>query len=280
MNEFIKKLCPLAAVVCFVLCITGAIGVLSNAQDALWQSVGLFFIGVSIFVLIMPLMSIGASAGSKPQTGTGAAAEVRKPFKPAEKPFRKDKPAEKQAEKPAAKPAARPAPKPAAKPADKPLPKAVDKPAVKAAEKPVEKPAVKAFDKPVMKNDDDYENMPDDQVPNNFDNADDEIRRDSGEQIAEDSGLTTLYVCNLSTDTTEVDLREEFEVFGPVKSVRLVTDKESGVSKGYAFVEMANKAEASLAIDDINGQEIKGQQVNVSFARKKPAFNRRWNNKR
>ncbi len=105
------------------------------------------------------------------------------------------------------------------------------------------------------------------------------LRRDNGEQITEESGPSTLYVSNLAADVSEIDLREEFEVFGTVKSVRLVTDKETAASKGYAFVEMTNRAEASLAIDDINGQEIKGQQVSVSFARKKTSFNRKWTKK-
>ncbi len=265
MNDVIKKLCPLAAIVCFVVCIIGAVGIINAAPAESWQSVGIFCLGVSVFVLLVPFMVAGLYCCRKEQAVEAVPAEARKQFKPANKPFKKERPADKPA---AAKPAPRPAVKPAVKPADKPIAKAAEKPVVKVA------------DKPAPRIDEEYEDQPGDREFDSFDNDDVNIRRDNGEQISEESGPTTLYVCNLTADITEGDIREEFEVFGPVKSVRLVTDKESGTSKGYAFVEMTNRAEASLAIDDINGQEIKGQQVSVSIARKKPAFNRRWNNKR
>jgi len=76
-----------------------------------------------------------------------------------------------------------------------------------------------------------------------------------------------IYVGNLSRDVTEEDLRGAFEAFGQVASVNLITDRDSGEPRGFAFVEMPAKAEAQSAINDLNGKELKGRTLNVNEAR-------------
>jgi RNA recognition motif-containing protein len=76
-----------------------------------------------------------------------------------------------------------------------------------------------------------------------------------------------IYVGNLSFDTTEQDLRQSFEVFGQVTSTNIISDKITGQSKGFGFVEMSGKEEAQAAIAGMNGKEIKGRAVNVNEAR-------------
>jgi RNA recognition motif-containing protein len=78
-----------------------------------------------------------------------------------------------------------------------------------------------------------------------------------------------IYVGNLAGDATEDDLRQAFGAFGEVASVNLIKDKFSGESRGFGFVEMANKAEAEAAIAGVNGQDIKGKSVKVNEARPK-----------
>jgi cold-inducible RNA-binding protein len=76
-----------------------------------------------------------------------------------------------------------------------------------------------------------------------------------------------IYVGNLSYDTTEDELRKEFSAFGEVASVSVVTDRYSGRSKGFAFVEMNNKAEADAAIAGLNGKSVKERTLVVNEAR-------------
>lgn len=76
-----------------------------------------------------------------------------------------------------------------------------------------------------------------------------------------------IYVGNLSFETTEEDVREAFEPFGQVESVKLITDKYSGGSRGFGFVEMPSKDEAQSAISGLNGKELKGRALNVNEAR-------------
>jgi RNA recognition motif-containing protein len=76
-----------------------------------------------------------------------------------------------------------------------------------------------------------------------------------------------IYVGNLSYEVTEEDLRQAFEDFGQVESVRIITDKYSGQSKGFGFVEMPAKAEAQSAIEGLNDKELKGRTLNVNEAR-------------
>ena len=76
-----------------------------------------------------------------------------------------------------------------------------------------------------------------------------------------------IYVGNLSYETTEEDLRQEFEAFGEVTSVSIITDRDSGRPKGFAFVEMAAKAEAEAAIAGLNGKTLKERTIVVNEAR-------------
>jgi RNA recognition motif-containing protein len=78
-----------------------------------------------------------------------------------------------------------------------------------------------------------------------------------------------IYVGNLHFNVSEDELRKAFEEYGEVASVKIITDKYSGRSKGFGFVEMLNDKEAKEAIDNLNGAEIKGRAVNVNQAREK-----------
>lgn len=78
-----------------------------------------------------------------------------------------------------------------------------------------------------------------------------------------------IYIGNLSFDTTEDQLRQTFESFGEVSTVSIITDKYSGKPRGFAFVEMPGKDEASAAINGVNGQELDGRALNVNEARQK-----------
>jgi cold-inducible RNA-binding protein len=78
-----------------------------------------------------------------------------------------------------------------------------------------------------------------------------------------------LYVGNLSYETTEQDLRQQFEAFGAVDSANIITDRDTGRSKGFAFVEMASKPEAEAAITGLNGKQLKERTLTVNEARPK-----------
>ncbi|MBI4620649.1 MAG: RNA-binding protein [Desulfobacterales bacterium] len=76
-----------------------------------------------------------------------------------------------------------------------------------------------------------------------------------------------IFVGNLSREVKNDDLRSLFETFGEVTSVNVVTDKFSGESRGFGFVEMPAKASAQSAITGLNGKELKGRTINVNEAR-------------
>ena len=76
-----------------------------------------------------------------------------------------------------------------------------------------------------------------------------------------------IYIGNMSSDTTEDQLRQAFEAFGPVSTVNIITDKFSGKPRGFAFVEMSGKGEAIAAISGLNGQDLNGQTLNVNEAK-------------
>ncbi len=78
-----------------------------------------------------------------------------------------------------------------------------------------------------------------------------------------------IYVGNLSYGVSDDNLREVFEAFGTVSSAKVITDKYSGRSKGFGFVEMDNDAEANAAIEQLDGAEIDGRSVKVNEARPK-----------
>lgn len=76
-----------------------------------------------------------------------------------------------------------------------------------------------------------------------------------------------IYVGNLSRETGEADLRQAFEAFGQVTKATVITDKFTGESRGFGFVEMSTKAEAQAAITGMAGKELHGRTLNVSEAR-------------
>jgi len=76
-----------------------------------------------------------------------------------------------------------------------------------------------------------------------------------------------IYVGNLAYDVTEGELQQEFEVYGEVTSVSILTDKFSGRPKGFGFVEMATKSEAEAAITGLNGKTLKERTIVVNEAR-------------
>ncbi len=76
-----------------------------------------------------------------------------------------------------------------------------------------------------------------------------------------------IYVGNLSHDVTEDELRAAFEPFGPVESVSIVKDKATGQPRGFAFVEMPDRANAGSAVAGLTGKELRGRAITVSEAR-------------
>ncbi|HEV2828233.1 MAG TPA: RNA-binding protein [Pyrinomonadaceae bacterium] len=83
---------------------------------------------------------------------------------------------------------------------------------------------------------------------------------------------TKLYVGNLAFQTTSQELQELFATAGTVESASVVEDRETGRSRGFAFVEMSTKEEATSAIDQFNGKEVGGRPLKVNEA--KPRENR------
>jgi RNA recognition motif-containing protein len=79
-----------------------------------------------------------------------------------------------------------------------------------------------------------------------------------------------LYVGNLSYNTQEDGLKQIFEAFGTVASVKIITDRDSGQSKGFGFVEMGSDDEAKAAINGVNGKAVDGRQLKVNEAMDKP----------
>ncbi len=85
-----------------------------------------------------------------------------------------------------------------------------------------------------------------------------------------------IFVGSLPFKLQEADLKELFEVFGEVSSAKIINDRETGRSKGFGFVEMADDAAAKKAIADLNGSEISGRNIVVNQAEdKKPRDNQR-----
>ena len=78
-----------------------------------------------------------------------------------------------------------------------------------------------------------------------------------------------LYVGNLPYSATDASLREAFSASGTVDSVTVITDRDTGQSKGFAFVEMSSDAEAQRAMQAMNGQTIDGRQIKVNEAKPK-----------
>ncbi|MCB1145285.1 MAG: RNA-binding protein [Leptospiraceae bacterium] len=82
-----------------------------------------------------------------------------------------------------------------------------------------------------------------------------------------------IYVGNLAYEASESDLETEFSAFGKVSSVKVVRDRDTGRSRGFAFVEMADDNEGKAAIDGMNGKSVSGRNLVVNEA--KPREDRR-----
>jgi RNA recognition motif-containing protein len=81
--------------------------------------------------------------------------------------------------------------------------------------------------------------------------------------------MTSIYVGNLAFAATEDDLRQAFEAFGQVDEVNIIMDRETGRSRGFAFVQMANDEEAKAAIEEVNNADVAGRNIVVNEARPK-----------
>ena len=82
--------------------------------------------------------------------------------------------------------------------------------------------------------------------------------------------MKNIFVGNLNFKATEESVRALFERYGAVNSARIMTDRETGRSRGFAFVEMENEQEANNAIQALNGYSLDGRALNVNEARPKP----------
>ncbi len=83
--------------------------------------------------------------------------------------------------------------------------------------------------------------------------------------------MTNIFVGNLSYQTTQEELYAAFAQYGAVERVNIVTDRDTGQPRGFAFVEMTDAREAETAIQQLNGAELNGRALNVNEARPKPA---------
>lgn len=100
-------------------------------------------------------------------------------------------------------------------------------------------------------------------------------------QIITKQVFMNIFVGSLPFSIEEADLRESFEAYGAVDSVKIITDKFTGRSKGFGFVEMPNDSEAQKAIDELNGATVQGRAIVVNKSEPKPEGERRtYNNNR
>ena len=79
--------------------------------------------------------------------------------------------------------------------------------------------------------------------------------------------MINIYVGNLSFDASEEDIRTAFEAHGVVNNVSIIKDRETGRSRGFGFVEMAERQEGEKAIEELNGTDIEGRAISVNEAR-------------
>ena len=82
--------------------------------------------------------------------------------------------------------------------------------------------------------------------------------------------MKNLYVGNMSFQTTESELRSIFEPYGEITRIQVMTDRDTGQARGFAFVELADDEQAAKAITELNGKELDGRALNVNEARPKP----------
>ena len=87
-----------------------------------------------------------------------------------------------------------------------------------------------------------------------------------------------MYVSNLSFHAVDEDLKKLFEQYGSVSSAKIITDRETGRSRGFGFVEMDNDAEANEAMKALNNKDIQGRAMSVTVAREKTprTDSKRW----
>jgi len=83
--------------------------------------------------------------------------------------------------------------------------------------------------------------------------------------------VTNIFVGNLSYQTTQEELQAAFAQYGAVERVNIITDRDTGQPRGFAFVEMTEKRDATNAIAQLNGAELHGRVMNVNEARPKAA---------
>jgi RNA recognition motif-containing protein len=76
-----------------------------------------------------------------------------------------------------------------------------------------------------------------------------------------------IYVSNLAYNATDYDLRQLFESYGEVDTIRIITDRDTGQSRGFGFVEMPDSAAANAAIQGLQGKELEGRTLTVNEAR-------------
>ena len=81
--------------------------------------------------------------------------------------------------------------------------------------------------------------------------------------------MKNIFVGNLSFGTTEQSIRSMFEPYGAIERVNIVTDRDTGQARGFAFVEMSVEAEGDAAINSLNGRDLDGRTLNVNEARPK-----------
>lgn len=91
--------------------------------------------------------------------------------------------------------------------------------------------------------------------------------------------MTNIFVGNLSYQTTQDELYAAFANYGSVERVNIVTDRETGQPRGFAFVEMTEARDAETAISQLNGAELNGRALNVNEARPKPEGGSRYGNR-
>lgn len=77
-----------------------------------------------------------------------------------------------------------------------------------------------------------------------------------------------IYIGNLNYNIDEDELRKIFGEYGEIVSVKIITDRETGRTKGFAFVEMQDEEDAKRAISELNGKEVMGRNIKVNFANK------------
>ena len=87
-----------------------------------------------------------------------------------------------------------------------------------------------------------------------------------------------MYVSNLGFHVSDEDLRNLFEAFGVVNSAKVITDRETGRSRGFGFVEMTSGTEAEQAMSKLNGKDIQGRLMSVSVAKERESRpgQKRW----